>query len=95
MKRNHLLTFAMLLSAVTTTAQTGANYSDVLGQDDKVNAIHTAVPFLRIAPDSRSGAMGDAGIAISPDAYSQIWNSSKLAFVESPYGLSVTYVITK
>lgn len=92
MKRNHLLTFAMLLSAVTATAQTGANYSDVLGQDDKVNAIHTAVPFLRIAPDSRSGAMGDAGIAISPDAYSQIWNSSKLAFVESPYGLSVTYV---
>ena len=91
MKRIILLSFAALLAA-TATAQTGANYSDVLGQDDKVNAINTAVPFLRIAPDSRSGAMGDAGLAISPDAYSQIWNSSKLAFVESPYGLSFTYV---
>ncbi|MBO4601788.1 MAG: type IX secretion system outer membrane channel protein PorV [Salinivirgaceae bacterium] len=91
MKRIILLSFAALIAA-TATAQTGANYSDVLGQDDKVNAINTAVPFLRIAPDSRSGAMGDAGIAISPDAYAQIWNSSKLAFVESPYGLSFTYV---
>ena len=91
MKRIILLSFAALLAA-TATAQTGANYSDVLGQDYKVNAINTAVPFLRIAPDSRSGAMGDAGLAISPDAYSQIWNSSKLAFVESPYGLSFTYV---
>ena len=91
MNRIILLSFAALFAA-TATAQTGANYSDVLGQDDKVNAINTAVPFLRIAPDSRSGAMGDAGIAISPDAYAQIWNSSKLAFVESPYGLSFTYV---
>ncbi len=91
MNRIILLSFAALFAA-TATAQTGANYSDVLGQDDKVNAINTAVPFLRIAPDSRSGAMGDAGLAISPDAYSQIWNSSKLAFVESPYGLSFTYV---
>ena len=67
------------------------NYSETLGQD-KANVINTAVPFLRIAPDSRSGAMGDAGIALSPDAYAQIWNSSKLAFVENPYGLSITYV---
>src|SRR5690625_5999933 len=32
------------------------------------NAIPTAVPFLSITPDARSGAMGDAGIAISGDA---------------------------
>lgn len=92
MKRIHLLSFAVLMCAASATAQTGANYSDVLGQDNKYNSIKTAVPFLRIAPDSRSGAMGDAGLAISPDAYSQIWNSSKLAFVETPYGISVTYV---
>jgi len=82
---------AALVCTLGLNAQNGANYSDMLGQD-KTNAINTAVPFLRIAPDSRSGAMGDAGIALSPDAYAQIWNSSKLAFVETPYGLSITYV---
>ncbi len=84
-----MLAIAATICSLTATAQ---NYKDVLGQDDKVNAINTAVPFLRIAPDSRSGAMGDAGIALSPDAYAQIWNSSKLAFVETPYGVSITYV---
>lgn len=54
-------------------------------------AITTAVPFLRISPDARSGAMGDVGIAISPDANSQYWNSSKLPFATKKYGVSATY----
>lgn len=83
------MTTTALVCALGVSAQ--GNYSETLGQD-KANVINTAVPFLRIAPDSRSGAMGDAGIALSPDAYAQIWNSSKLAFVENPYGLSITYV---
>ncbi len=55
------------------------------------NAIPTAVPFLRITPDARSGGMGDAGIAISPDANSMHLNSSKLAFVDNDFALSATY----
>ncbi|MCB0667724.1 MAG: type IX secretion system outer membrane channel protein PorV [Saprospiraceae bacterium] len=55
------------------------------------NAIPTAVPFLRITPDARSGAMGDAGVAISPDANSMHINTSKLAFVENDFALSATY----
>ncbi|MBK8506941.1 MAG: type IX secretion system outer membrane channel protein PorV [Saprospiraceae bacterium] len=55
------------------------------------NAIPTAVPFLRITPDARTGAMGDAGVAISPDANSMHINSSKLAFVENDFALSATY----
>ncbi len=86
------MTAAALICALGVSAQKKeANYNDLLGQD-AANVINTAVPFLRIAPDSRSGAMGDAGIALSPDAYAQIWNSSKLAFVESPYGVAITYV---
>lgn len=88
MKRGLLLSVAAILCSLGLNAQ---NYNETLGQD-KANAINSAVPFLRIAPDSRSGAMGDAGIALSPDAYAQIWNSSKLAFVETPYGISITYV---
>jgi hypothetical protein len=44
-----------------------------------------------IAPDSRSGAMGDAGVALSPDGYSQHWNSSKLAFIDQSMGLTISY----
>jgi hypothetical protein len=55
------------------------------------NAIPTAVPFLRITPDARTGAMGDAGIAISPDANSMHINSSKLAFAENDFSISATY----
>lgn len=90
MKRLHY--FLPIVAMFCSLGANAQNYSQTLGQDDKVNAINTAVPFLRIAPDSRSGAMGDAGIALSPDAYAQIWNSSKLAFVDAPYGVSVTYV---
>lgn len=54
-------------------------------------AITTAVPFLRISPDARSGAMGDAGIAISPDANAQYWNMSKLPFATKNFGFSATY----
>ena len=62
-----------------------------LGQND-LNTITTAVPFLLIAPDSRSGAMGDVGVATSPDSYSLHWNPAKLAFSEDDMGMSVSYV---
>lgn len=57
----------------------------------QLNTITTAVPFLLIAPDSRSGAMGDAGVASSPDANSMHWNVAKLAFVEKEMGVAVSY----
>src|ERR1700748_2473777 len=55
------------------------------------NALATAVPFLNISPDSRSGAMGDAGVALSPDANSAYWNPSKLAFLEDDNAVSLSY----
>ena len=55
------------------------------------NTVTTAVPFLRISPDARSGAMGDVGIAIDPDANVQYWNLSKLPFASKKYGVSATY----
>ncbi len=54
-------------------------------------AIVTAVPFLTISPDSRSGAMGEAGVALSPDVNAAYWNPSKLAFLEDKDNLSVSY----
>lgn len=53
--------------------------------------ITTAVPFLTLAPDARSGAMGDAGVALSPDANASHWNSGKLAFLKKKMGASISY----
>ncbi len=57
----------------------------------QLNTITTAVPFLLIAPDSRSGALGDAGVATSADANSIHWNPSKMAFIDKEMGLSISY----
>lgn len=59
--------------------------------DGRVNTINTAVPFLRIGPDARSGAMGDLGIGLSPDANSIYWNTAKIPFAEKDLAVSVTY----
>ncbi|MDG5799130.1 type IX secretion system outer membrane channel protein PorV [Marinilabiliaceae bacterium ANBcel2] len=58
----------------------------------KVNIVNTAVPFLDITPDSRGGAMGNAGVATTPDLNSQHWNPSKFAFIDGNSGIAVSYV---
>lgn len=55
------------------------------------NVISTAVPFLTITPDSRAGAMGDAGVASSPDMNSQHWNPAKYAFIGNDMGVALSY----
>ena len=62
------------------------------GQDTARRPIITAVPFLLISPDSRSSAMGETGVATSPDINSAHWNNAKLSFLEKDYGFSVSYV---
>src|SRR4029079_16315526 len=61
------------------TSQAQINVDSI---NNRPNVINTAVPFLRIAPDARSGAMGDAGLALSPDANAIFWNTAKLSFAK-------------
>ncbi len=85
---------ALIAGAIILTNTSRAQISLGNGNgDDYLNTVTTAVPFLRIAPDARSGGMGDVGIAITPDANSIFWNASKTVFIddEHPYGLSMTY----
>ena len=49
----------------------------------KYNVVTTAVPILLVSPDSRAGAMGDVGVASTPDGNSSAWNPAKLAFLEN------------
>jgi hypothetical protein len=62
-----------------------------LAQTSSSNVITTPVDFLNISPDARSGAMGDAGVALSADVNSQYWNASKLVFLEQPTNFSLSY----
>lgn len=55
------------------------------------NPVESAVPFLTIAPDSRSGGMGDVGVATSPDINSMHWNPAKYAFIDNDAGFSISY----
>ena len=60
-------------------------------QAQKINVVTTAVPFLRISPDARSGGMGDVGIATNPDANSSFWNQAKIPFAQSNAAIAVSY----
>lgn len=56
-----------------------------------IRPVLTGAPFLRIAPDARSGGMADQGVATSPDAFSQFWNASKYTFSRATSGVGVNY----
>ena len=78
----------LTFSQISNTNQLGGSKIN-----DEINTVTTAVPFLLISPDSRSGAMGDAGVAISPDANSIHWNPAKLVFIDpiDDVGFSLSY----
>lgn len=91
MFRKHLLMLAFVVFSTSLFAQTSSTISkDQLG-GGSTNSIQTAVPFLTIAPDSRGGSMGDAGVATSPDVNSQYWNPAKYAFAKSDMAIGFTY----
>ncbi len=58
---------------------------------DEPNPITTAAPFLLIAPDARSGGLGDQGVATYSDANSLHYNAAKFAFSPSQYTIGVNY----
>ena len=78
-----LTALVMLLGGVISTAE---------AQTAKpINVVTSAVPFLRISPDARSGGMGDVGIATSPDQNSNFWNLAKTPFNTHKAGIAVSY----
>lgn len=86
-----VIALVVLLFAGTTQAQITAGQLSGYDPKTSINTVTTAVPFLMISPDARSGALGDAGGALSPDANSIHWNMSKLAFVKKKAGFAVSY----
>ena len=84
MKNKILIALAFFLSLKGISQTTINNPNDT-------RVITTGVPFLLIAPDARAAAMGDMGVATSPDAFSQQWNSAKYVFSETKSGVAISY----
>ena len=58
----------LVVSVITLSTSVQAQITIGSGTgDDYLNTVTTAVPFLRIAPDARSGGMADVGIAEDRD----------------------------
>ena len=92
--RIKLLGSCLLIGLLMETSNLYAQQTpdEIAGKDVSKNYISTSVPILLIAPDARSGGMGDVGVASTPDAYSSHWNSAKYAFIEDDFGMGMSYV---
>ena len=77
-----LTALVMLLAGSVTATQ---------AQSDPINVVTSAVPFLRISPDARSGGMGDVGIATAPDANTGFWNLAKTPFATNKFSIAASY----
>lgn len=92
--RTRILTFAATLLLSSTWLGQIAKAQLTPGEGSQIvqlNTITTAVPFLMIAPDSRAGALGDAGVALSADGNSLHWNPAKMSFLENDFEFSLSY----
>ncbi len=86
--RSFFLIFFLASSSSLLTAQ---NSGVISGQDTSRRVITTAVPFLTIAPDPISGAMGDVGAATAPNSNAIYWNPAKLAYVNKEWGFAASF----
>jgi hypothetical protein len=84
------LNFKKLTVAVTAVTCAMSAFGQ-LNNDKKINVVTTAVPFLRISPDTRSGGMGELGVATTADANSIFWNIGKAAFSDKKGNIAATY----
>ena len=88
MKKNFYVVGLMLISSGLIAQLQGPG--DIT-KEIQLNTITTAVPFLQIAPDSRSSGVGDAGLGLLPDANQLHWNPSAIAFGEDKLQISLSY----
>ncbi len=84
-----LISLFILTRSLPLIAQHYLSSSQLSGQTAGSTSV---LPFLLIAPDARSAAMGDAGVASTPDASSTYWNPAKLAFIDTTFGLNASFV---
>ena len=89
MKRNF---FRVLLGVCSCFSFVISAQAQVNNLNGAKNIPTSSVPFLNFSPDARSGALGDAGVALGDvDANAIFWNPSKLVFAKQDKGASISY----
>ncbi|MGE5356274.1 MAG: type IX secretion system outer membrane channel protein PorV [Deltaproteobacteria bacterium] len=96
MKIKALTLLSLLFIGISATGQITYSpdkkcYIDPSTKECIPNTILSSLPFLTIVPDARGAALGDAGIAISPDPSAMHFNAAKIAMSEKEFELSTTY----
>lgn len=86
-----IFTFLLAVFTLAILPALAQNSVIISGQDPTRRVITTAVPFLTFAPDSRHSAMGDVGVATTPDANSIHWNAGKIAFIKNKTSFSLSH----
>lgn len=86
-----MLSHKLLIFTVFVSSFSFSQGGKITQNDIQLNTITTALPFLGINSDSRSGAMGDAGTALSPNSSSTMWNTAMLNFAESKSEIGISY----
>ncbi len=84
-----IIIISLTCLSLTSFSQVYVGGSQTNGSES--NNIITAVPFLLITPDARTGAMGNVGVATPGDVNSGVLNPAKFAFLEKNYGIGFSY----
>ena len=86
-----LLLLVVPFCMTSVTAQSGYKSNGQSYNGDVIRPLTTAVSFLQVGPDARTGGMGEVGAALPDDMNAQHWNAAKYAFSKSKLGVSATY----
>lgn len=90
MKLNFACILLAVCSLISFVASAQSSLTALNGQ--QLNIPTSSVPFLNFTPDARSGALGEAGVALADaDANAVFWNPSKLVFAKQNSGASISY----
>lgn len=83
------MTYPQLATSVLLAGMLGT--SSLVVAQQTPHTLSTAVPILTLSPDARSAALGEAGVASSPDANAAYFNAGKLGFAPNRFSFSPSY----
>jgi hypothetical protein len=66
-------------------------HSKTNAQTTSLKLQSTAVPFMTISPDARSGGMGNLSLGMSPEANDLFGNTAKIPYLKEPQGFLINY----
>lgn len=67
------------------------SYCTFVSAQANIKIQSTAVPFMLISPDARSGGMGNLSLAMSPEANDLFGNVAKIPFIKEKSGFLINY----